>query len=233
MSIHKGHRARVRERFLREGLDGFEEHEVLEMLLFYCVARKDTNEMAHRLLEEFGSLPMVLSATPVELQRVTGVNEGVSTFFSFINELERYRSIKTTQNEGNVLRSVEACGKYLSPFFQSRRNEEVYLLCLDAKCKVIGCKRIGEGSVNSAGVPIRRIVEVALNLNATAVVLAHNHPSGLALPSGEDIHTTRLVAQALQAVDVVLADHIIVADDEFVSLKQSNYFLNEDVFCEL
>ena len=233
MSIHKGHRARVRERFLREGLDGFEEHEVLEMLLFYCVARKDTNEMAHLLLKEFGSLPMVLSATPTELQRVPGVNQGVCTFFSFINELERYRNIKTTQDEGNVLRSVEACGKYLSPFFRSRRNEEVYLLCLDAKCKVIGCKRIGEGSVNSAGVPIRRIVEVALNLNATAVVLAHNHPSGLALPSGEDIHTTRLVAQALQAVDVVLADHIIVADDEFVSLKQSNYFLNEDVFCEL
>ena len=110
------------------------------------------------------------------------------------------------------------------PFFYGRRNETVYLLCLDAKCKVLCCKEIGEGSVNSAGVPIRRIVETALAANATSVVLAHNHPSGLALPSDADIQTTRRVAVALDAVEIGLIDHIVVADDDFVSMSQSGCY---------
>ena len=100
----------------------------------------------------------------------------------------------------------------------------VYVLCLDAKCKVLCCREVGEGSVNSASVSIRRIVEVALSVNATTVVLAHNHPSGIALPSGEDVQTTRRLAAALDAVDIALADHIIVADDDYVSLVQSGLY---------
>ena len=103
----------------------------------------------------------------------------------------------------------------------------VYLLCLDAKCKVLCCQEIGEGSVNSANVPIRRIVEVALRVNATSCILAHNHPSGVALPSGEDVETTRRVAAALDTVDVQLVDHIIVADDDYVSLAQSGLLRDE------
>ena len=130
------------------------------------------------------------------------------------------------------LTTPEECGDYLLPRFDKERNEVVYILCLDGKCKVIDCKKVGEGSINSAGVPIRRVVELALNLNATFVVLAHNHPTGLALPSAEDIETTRIVASALQVVDVALLDHIIVADGDYVSIKRSNYFLNEGVFAE-
>jgi DNA repair protein RadC len=126
-----------------------------------------------------------------------------------------------------ILSTVDACGKYLVPYFQSRRNETVFLLCLDAKCKVLCCKELGEGSVNSAAVPIRRIVEVALGANATSVVLAHNHPSGLAIPSGEDVQTTRRVAIALNAVEITLADHIVVADDDYVSLAQSGLYRPE------
>ena len=100
----------------------------------------------------------------------------------------------------------------------------VFLLCLDAKCKVLCCQQVGEGGVNSAGVPIRRVVETALAANATTVVLAHNHPSGLALPSHEDIETTRRVALALDAVEIALADHIIVADGDFTSMVHSGYY---------
>ena len=100
----------------------------------------------------------------------------------------------------------------------------MFLLCLDAKCKVLCCKEVGEGSVNSAGVPIRRIVEVALGVNATTVVLAHNHPSGIAIPSCDDIQTTLRVAAALDAVEITLADHIVVADGDFVSMVQSGYY---------
>ena len=100
----------------------------------------------------------------------------------------------------------------------------MFLLCLDAKCKMLCCKEVGEGSVNSASISVRRIVEIALAANATTVVLAHNHPSGLAIPSAEDVHTTERIAAALNAVEITLADHIVVADDDFVSMVQSGYY---------
>ena len=227
MSIHDGHRQRLKERFRAEGLDHFEEHEVLELLLFYCIPRQDTNPIAHALLERFGSLSQVLEAPAEELEKVPGIGSNAATFLALTTAVGRYylvnRSMQTV-----ILSTIEQCGQYLVPFFYGRRNETVYLLCLDAKCKVLCCKEVGEGSVNSAGVPIRKIVETALGANATTVVLAHNHPSGLAIPSGDDISTTRRVAAALDVVEIGLADHIIVADDDFVSLAQSGVYRPEE-----
>ena len=223
MAIHDGHRQRLRDRFRTEGLDNFDEHEVLELLLFYCIPRVNTNPIAHELINRFGSLAQVLDAPAEELAKVPGIGENAATFLTLTTAVGRYylvnRSMQTV-----ILPTVDACGKYLSPFFYGRRNETVFLLCLDAKCKVLCCKELGEGSVNSAGVPIRRIVEVALGVNATSVVLAHNHPSGLAVPSGEDVQTTRRVAAALNAVEITLVDHIVVADGDYVSLAQSGLY---------
>ena len=223
MSIHDGHRQRLKNRFRQEGLDNFNEHQVLELLLFYCIPQKDTNPLAHALLEHFGSLDQVLEAPPEELEKVKGVGEHVSTLLTLIPSAARYAMV-TRAMRTEILTSVEKCGNYLLPFFYSRRNETVLLMCLDAKCKVLCCKEVGEGSVNSAGVPIRRIVEVALGVNATTVVLAHNHPSGIAIPSCDDIQTTLRVAAALDAVEITLADHIVVADGDFVSMVQSGYY---------
>ncbi len=223
MSIHNGHRQRLKDRFCKEGLENFEEHQVLELLLFYCIPRVDTNPMAHALLDRFGSLSKVLEASVEELEKVPGIGHNAAVFLTLIIASGRYYQVNcASRNE--ILTTVEACGKYLIPFFYGRRNENVYLLCLDAKCKVLTCKKIGEGSVNSAGIPIRRIVETALAANATSVILAHNHPSGLALPSDADIQTTRRVAMALDAVEIGLIDHIVVADDDFVSMSQSGYY---------
>ena len=226
MSIHDGHRQRLKNRFREEGLDHFEEHQVLELLLYYTIPRRDTNPIAHELLKKFGSLSQVLEARPEELAKVDGVGETAATFLSLITAVGRYYLVNRTIQE-TILPSIEKCGQYLVPFFHGRRNEMVYILCLDAKCKVLCCKEMGEGSVNSAGVPIRRIVETALGANATSVILAHNHPSGFALPSGEDIQTTRRVAMALDAVEIELVDHIVVADDDFVSLAQSGLYSPE------
>lgn len=222
MSIHDGHRQRVKKRFLEEGLDSFTDIQVLELLLFYCIPRQDTNPLAHALLEHFGSLSQVLEAPVHELRKVKGISENTATFLSLMNQVGRYYLVNRSQ-QTSILPTIDQCGEYLVSFFHGRRNETVYLLCLDAKCKVLCCKQVGEGSVNSAGVPIRRIVETALGAGATTVVLAHNHPSGLALPSGEDVQTTRRVAAALSTVEIGLADHIVVADDDFVSLVQSGY----------
>ncbi len=223
MAIHDGHRQRLKERFLKEGLDNFNEVQALELLLFYCLPRQDTNPIAHGLLAHFGSLAQVLEAPVEELAKVKGVGKNAATFLHLVLETGRFYQVNRTM-QSKILTTIDACGAYLCPFFIGRRNETVFLLCLDAKCKVLSCKEIGEGSVNSAGVPIRRIVETALGANASAVVLAHNHPSGVALPSAEDVATTQRVAAALNAVEISLVDHIIVAEDDFVSLAQSGYF---------
>jgi DNA repair protein RadC len=223
MGMHDGHRQRMKERFLKEGLDNFDEIQVLEFLLFYCIPQGDTNPLAHRLLDQFGSLAQVLEAPISELRKVEGIGPHTATMMHLITSLSRYYMVNRYAHN-NILDTTESCGQYLIPYFFGRRNETVFLLCLDAKCKMLCCKEIGEGSVNSAGVPVRRIVETALNANATTVVLAHNHPSGIALPSSEDVQTTHRVAAALDTVDIILADHIIVADDDFVSLLQSGKY---------
>ena len=226
-NLHGGHRQRLKTRFLEEGLEHFGDHQVLELLLFYCIPRQDTNPIAHALLDHFGSLSQVMEAPPSELQKIPGMGEASAAFLSLINSFTRYYQVNRASSLV-ILNTLEQCGSYLMPFFYGRRNETVYLLCLDAKCKVLCCKEVGEGSVNSASVPIRRIVEMALGANATSAILAHNHPSGLAFPSDEDQLTTRQLAIALAAVDITLVDHMIIADDEFVSLRQSGRYNPDD-----
>ena len=222
MPIHDGHRERMKKRFLEEGLDGFTQIQALELLLFYCIPQKDTNPLAHALLDRFGSLSQVLEAPVEELRKVPGVGEHTAVFLHLITEAGRFYLVNRSSQE-SILPSLESCAEFMLPFFFGRKVETVFLLCLDAKCKVLCCKEIGEGSVNAAGISVRRVVETALNAGATTVVLAHNHPSGLALPSAEDIQTTRRVALALSAVEIHLADHIVVADGDYVSMVQSGH----------
>ena len=221
-SLHGGHRDRLKKRFLQQGLDGFTDIQALELLLFYSIPRQDTNPIAHKLLQHFGSLSQVLEAPAEELMQVGGIKEHSAVLLNLINQMGRFYLVDKAQRE-RVLPTIEDCARYLQPYFYGRMNETVFLLCLDAKCKALCCKEVGEGSVNSAGISVRRIVESALREGATTVVLAHNHPSGIAIPSPEDIQTTRRVAAALQSVEISLADHIVVADDDYVSMVQSGY----------
>lgn len=223
MNFQDGHRQRLKERFRKEGLENMEERYALELLLFYCVPRKDTKELAVRLLEHFGSFVRVMEATEEELQRVPGVGEGISTFLRLCREADRYYRVRRDQ-VSEPLTTTEKYGRRLHAVFENRRNEMVYVLCLDGKCKELACMLVGEGSVNSAQISVRRIVEICLATNATSVVLAHNHPSGLALPSSDDIQTTARLAQAMQAVDITLIDHLVFTDGDYVSLAQSGYY---------
>lgn len=230
MDYHLEHRKRVKDRFRKEGLENFDERYVLELLLFYCVPRKDTKELAIDLLDHFGSIVQVLDATPEELERVPGVGEGISTFLALRKAVERYYQIKKDQEYSDCpLMTPEDFGRTLRSRFIHQRNEVVYVLCLDAKCKMISCLFVGEGSVNSANVPIRKLVEISLNANATSIVLAHNHPGGLAFPSAEDIQTTHRLAQALAAVDVYVADHLIFTEGDWISMAQSGYYKPSEI----
>lgn len=227
MSMHDGHRKRLRQRFLEEGLDHFTDVQVLELLLFYCIARQDTNPIAHRLLEHFGSLSRVLEAPVAELCKVEGVGENTAIFLRLVTQAGSFY-LKDRAAKTKVLPTLESCGQFLQPYFYGQNVETVYLLCLDAKCKLLCCKKMSQGNVNSTEISIRKIVETALSANASSVLLAHNHPGGIAIPSYADIRTTLNVASALQAVDVHFIDHLVICDDDYVSLMQSGY-LRSDV----
>lgn len=210
-------------RFRTEGLDNFEPVQVLELLLFYAVPRRDTNELAHALIDRFGSVARVMDAPVSELMKVSGVGEYAASFLHLVKSAGRYYQIDSV-NKGIQIRDTEECGRYLLPYFIGRQVETVFLLCLNANCNVISCREVGEGEINSAVISPRAIVEIALAEKASTVVLAHNHPSGVALPSQEDVLATRRLAAALETVDVALFDHLIIADDDYVSLVQSGLF---------
>ena len=220
MGIHDGHRARLKDQFAKGGLDALPDVNVLELLLFYTIPRRDVNPIAHELLSRFGSLSGVMEAPIEVLCQVPGISESTAMHLHLIPQAAR-RYLTDSADRLQQLNTVDKVGEYLMPRFFGERDEVVYLLCLDAKCSPIGLRLIGRGSVNSASVPPRKVVQEALSANATSVVLAHNHPSGIALPSAEDQAVTETIFRALDAVNVLLADHLIFAGNDYVSLAHN------------
>lgn len=220
---HSGHRERLRERFIKNGLDDFQKHNILELLLFHTIPRKDTNEIAHSLIENFGSISGVFDAPIEALTKVKGITENSAVLIKLIPSIGRvYLSDKSAI--GIQIKTTTDSGNFLMPKFFGETNEMVLLLCLDNKNKVLGCPLICRGDVVSANFTPRKVVEEALKFSATSVVLSHNHPRGLALPSNDDITTTDQLFDTLKRVNIKLLDHIIVAGDEFVSLADSGFF---------
>lgn len=223
MSIHENHRQRVKTKFEEHGLAMFDEHQALELLLFYCIPRRDTNEIAHRLINRFKSFGQVLDAPITELEKVEGVGHNVAIFLKLLRESIRYYGIH--KEDGVViLNTIGECGAYLVNYLDGLRDETVYMLGMDAKKKVLCCREIAKGDIHSATISVRKVIEYALAENVTSVILAHNHPGGLAIPSPEDIQTTNVVAHALETIHVKLVDHIVVGESDYVSLWYSGNF---------
>ena len=226
MSIHDGHRDRMRRQLKTSSMDSLSDVQVLEVLLYYAAPRGDTNPTAHALLSRFGTLDSVFSAPESELKKVNGVGDAAAQLIRLVPQVAR-RCLMSRSAQIEILDTTSKCGQYLLPYFHGESEEVVYLLCLDAKCKALDCVLIHRGGVNVASIAARKVVKAALDANATSVVLAHNHPSGIAVPSSEDVQTTCRVAMALNAVEIQLADHIVVADGDYVSMVQSGYRLDE------
>lgn len=222
-SIHRDHRKRVKARFASQGLDSMHDHEALELLLFYALPRVDTNPIAHALMNSFGTFHGVLEASPQELEKIDGMGKGSAQFLHLLFEvIRRYEKDRVSDELGGVgLTTTELVGAYLTPQFIGLKEERALLLCLDSKNKVLGCKELTRGTVRATEIHIRKIVEEAMHAGAASVVLSHNHPNGVALPSREDLETTRRVAEALRLIGIRLKDHIIVAEDDFVSLADT------------
>jgi DNA repair protein RadC len=219
-NIHSGHRDRLRKRFLEEGLDGFADHQLLELLLFHVIPRGDTNPVAHRLIKRFGSLSAVLEADPKDVASVEGIGEKAAVFLSMIPQVTRRYFHDRVLRDRPKLNSSEAVADYLLPLMAGRPEEVFYVLCLDTQCRVIYPALVSEGTVKEAVVYPRHVVEEAIRHRAAAVILAHNHPAGTAKPSQQDHHLTRLLVQALGPLDIKVLDHIIVAWDNTFSFSR-------------
>lgn len=223
--IHGGHRARMKTRYLEQGLDSLADHEALELLLYYAIPRADVNPLAHRLIDHFGSFHAVLEAEVSELTQVEGVGESTALLIKLIRELDRRYLIRKTESGGRpILDKTDAAGAFFLPYFHGLREEAVYAAFLDDDFRLLKCRKMFEGSVNFAPLSVRKLVEAAIREHATNLILAHNHPMGQAIPSVEDRETTQRLAAALAGVQLQLADHIIVAGEDYLSMAECGYF---------
>ena len=222
-NIHAGRRERLKEKYRSHGLESFTDIEALELLLYYAIPRADTNVIAHELLKRFHGFRGVMEAELGELRQVPGIGENAASLLRLVTDLNsRYQRAGSTR--GTKIRSSSEAGEFLIPQFEYRAEECGVLLCLDAAGRVIDCHVLAEGAAGMVGLGMRDIVETVLRDKAARAILAHNHLSGIALPSADDVESTRRLFHMLQMIGVELVDHIIVSEGDFVSMRDSGHF---------
>ena len=218
--VHAGHRTRVKQQFLAFGGEHLQDHQLLELILFYALPQGDVNPLAHQLIETFGSLQAVLDAPAAELKRIEGISDHTAALLKLLPEVARRYAIAQTA-PGAIVNTPEDAARILSPCFVGATVETVYLLSADAKGKLLGCDRISQGAVDAVLLDQRRIVERALSRRASQLYLAHCHVTGVAAPSQADVASTRRLRAALWNLGLRLNDHLIFADGDYVSMAQS------------
>ena len=222
MSIHQGHRERVKAEFLQGGLAHFPEHRVLELLLFYSRMQGDVNPLAHRLLNTFGSLAGVLDADISRLMEVPGVGENTATLLKLIPAVSA-KYLASRQSCDTMIDTSQDMEILFRPYFFGAKQEMIYLAALDGKGKLLGVRKLSEGIPNATDITARQVAEATLALGATAVILAHNHVSGIATPSHADLVSTAYLQDFLGKMSVTLRDHVILTDGGMVSLRDGRY----------
>ena len=222
MGLHDGHRQRAKDRYRQLGADALADHELLELALFYAIPRQDTNETAHRLLKRFRSLQGVLQATPEELEKEEGVGRSAALLLCLIGDISRRARITSLPEK--ILNSPDRTGAYFMELLTGQKRELLYQVCLDGKGKLLTCRCIGKGTVSASPVHVRQVVENALYAGASTIILAHNHPSGMAEPSQDDYDSTRAVIGALNVIGVRVIDHLIFAGNSVYSMTQNSQF---------
>ncbi len=219
-NVHKGHRERVRQKFIKDGgLENFQDHEILEFLLFYAYPMRDTNEMAHKLLNEYGSLYNLINTPPKSIANTTGITENAACLISLIHHANK--RFLTSEFDKKCLTDSKKAGKYMKSLFNGQNYESLYLLCLNLKKKVLSCDEIDRGDSNSIRIDSRRILERALFVRAKYAIIAHNHPGGTKKPSAPDVSITRRLQDELASIGVILLDHIVAINDDYYSFSEN------------
>ncbi len=219
-NVHKDHRKRMREKFMQDGIESFQPHEVLEMLLFYSYRQRNTNEIAHRLLDRFGSLPAVFEADIKSLTEVPDVGENTAVFLKLLACVQRYYMKEKYSKEKGKKVTPDNVAEILEPLFCGYTEEVMYMISLDANCEMISLDIIGKGTVNCTTLYTREVVKKAIETKAVFVILAHNHPNGNLAPSESDKIATLELNDAFNFIHVKLLDHIIVARGDYISLAR-------------
>ena len=220
-NVHKGHRERMKDTFLKNGLSGFSEHEIIELLLFFGIPMKDTNEIAHHLLNSFGSISDVFNAHYEDLIKVKGMTKNAAVLLKMMPDLFK-RYVKNAKNVA-TLDNIETINEFFTSEYFGAKNEEIKVCCLDNDMKIRYCTTVIEGGIEKATVDMRKIVETVFRANATYVIIAHNHPNGSPVPSDEDIAVTRTIKSTFDLLDIVLLDHVVVGKNTVISMKQMGY----------
>ena len=223
-NIHNGHRKRLKDRFLKEdGISSFSDHEVLELFLYYCIPQKDTNPIAHQLLNHFGGKFSAVFERPYhELLKVDDIGEHTALGVRLVAEMTR-RLYEDKLDHSVKLDSQDNVYEYLKPRFIGLSDEHIYCLFLDNLMRPISCELVAKGVPNSVNISPRQVVEAAIKHRAVNIVLAHNHPQGLSVPSHSDVAITRDIETALNAMDMVLIDHFIMSKDDYASMKNGKW----------
>lgn len=222
--MHDGHRERMRKKLISADSNTFYEHELLEILLYATCARGDTNPLAHELINEFGSFSAVFDASYDDLLKVKGVGVQTATLIKTIPLVAGEYLKDKSSLEGNIINSDEDAFNFVYPHYVSLKEEMTSALFLSNSGKVLGYEKIGGGTVSVSEIPIRKLISFSLKYNAAQAILFHNHPSGVAVPSKNDITTTKSIIETLKSIDVKLADHIIIAGNDYVSMVRSSEF---------
>ena len=216
-NVHENHRARVRETIKKTGVGNIPDVNLLEYLLFYSIPRKDTNEIAHNLLEAFGSLNGVFNASYEQLLDIEGMGENSALLISLIPGICR-RYVESAEKKKINLSEKKDVIEYLKSKFYGEKKEVFYMLCLDALGNLLNCCKLGEGNPETVVIDKRIVLEAAFRSNADTVIFAHNHPNGIASPSMRDIETTSEMNAIFRKCGIRIVDHIIVANTDVLSL---------------
>lgn len=224
--MHEGHRARLRQTYIENGIDSFHDHQVLELILTYAIPRVDTNPIAHRLIERYGSLKAVFEASVEDLKKVNGIGENAAVLLKLLGDT--FRRAARREAEKTKIRNCGDAMRYAMTLFEDKRYEAVYLLSLNKSREVIHVDKVSSGTVMQSAIYPRLIVEYVIRHGAHSAILTHNHPSGDLTPSKQDVAATNEIVNALKLIDVNLDDHIIVSRDNAYSCFQDCFLITDE-----
>jgi len=220
---HSGHHKRLRERFIKSGLEGFHDYEVLELLLTYVFQNRDTKPIAKDLLVRFKTLAGVFSAETEELQEIKGVGECTAVYLKLLNDTLGFVFEERAKNEEIQFTKTEQLFEYFRATIGNKKNEVMRAVYLDSRNRLIHAENLSEGTVAEAVAFPRKITEGALKYRAISVIIAHNHPGGIAEPSKNDDKITEQINKALQTIGISLQDHLVITENDYFSYRQTGY----------
>lgn len=225
-NLHEGHRERIREQYRKQGMNGMADHVVLEYLLTYVIPRKDVNGLAHRLLNTFGSLTGVLEADPQRLSAIDGVGEKTALFLHSLYDLHRRLTLETAGSRGAMrLENPESACRYALALSIGDRYETLRIICLDTTMKVLHTETLQVGTLSHVSFEPRRVIETALTHKARYLILTHNHPSGVIIPSADDIETAKMIEEIGSRLEIDVRDQLILSKNAAYSYQYDRVFL--------